>query len=241
MIKVSVIIPVYNEEKYIERTLISVLKFVKTRPYYHFIFVDDGSTDKTRKILETKLEAPKTKAKVISYKSNRGKGHAVKTGLKYAYGDYVCFLDSDLAYSLDHLEILVDKLEKFDVVIGCRNLIPESVKRVNLIRKVAGAIFNIVSRKILDLPFKDMQAGIKGFKKDVAKELFKKQEMTGFAFDVELIYIARKKGYTIGEIPARVSNKHLNKASKVNLLVDSIKMLVDLLKINYNNRIGRYE
>jgi dolichyl-phosphate beta-glucosyltransferase len=64
-------------------------------------------------------------------------------------------------------------------VIGCRNLIPESVKRVNLIRKVAGAIFNIVSRKILNLPFKDMQAGIKGFKKNVAKELFKKQEMTG--------------------------------------------------------------
>jgi len=241
MIKVSVIIPVYNEEKCIETTLISVLEFLKTRPYYHFIFVNDGSIDQTRKILETKLEALTTKAKVISYKNNQGKGYAVKTGLQYAYGDYICFIDSDLAYSLEHLEILVDKLEKFDVVIGCRNLIPESVKRVNLIRKLAGAIYNIISRKILNLPFKDMQAGIKGFNKDVALELFKKQKMIGFAFDVELIYLAKKQGYRVGEIPARVSIKHVNKASKVNLLVDSIKMLIDLLKIKYNDNTGRYE
>jgi dolichyl-phosphate beta-glucosyltransferase len=77
MIKVSVIIPVYNEEKYRENVS-SCFRFYKNRPYYHFIFVNDGSTDKTRKILETKLEVTKTKAKLISYKNNQGKGYAVK-------------------------------------------------------------------------------------------------------------------------------------------------------------------
>ncbi len=242
VLKVSVILTVYNEAECIEKTLETILTFSYNKPYYHFIFLNDGSTDKTKQILETNLESAQTsKVKIISYKNNKGKGYAVKTGVEYAEGDYICFIDSDLAYSLEHLENIFEKLDNFDVVIGCRNLIPKSVNQVNLIRKVAGKVFNVVSRKILNLPCIDMQAGIKGFRKDVAKELFKKQGITGFSFDVELIYLAKKKGYTIGQIPARVSDKHLSKASKVNLFIDSIQMLIDLLKINFNDRTGRYE
>ena len=120
-------------------------------------------------------------------------------------------------------------------------MIPESVKNVNLSRKIAGEIFNLLSRKMLDLYFNDMQAGIKGFRKSVAKDLFKKQEMTGFSFDVELIYLAKKRGYTIGQIPAIVSDKHLAKASKVDLLTDSLKMFTDLLRIKNNDAKGLYE
>lgn len=240
--KVAVILPVYNEEKYIGVTLDSVLEFSQARPYYHFIFVNDGSTDLTQQILEKKLASVSNHSvKVISYKSNQGKGYAVKTAAKFAKEDYICFIDSDLAYSLEYLKTLVEKLEMYDLVIGSRNLIPAGIKQVNLTRKIAGQVFNTVSRKLMNLPFKDMQAGIKGFKSEVAKEIFDKQEMTGFSFDVELIYIAKKKGYSIGQVPVKVSEKHLSKDSKVNLLVDSIKMLIDLLKIRYNDLMGRYE
>ena len=242
MLKVAVILPVYNEAKCIAKTWDSVLKFSNARPYYHFIFVNDGSTDQTKQILDTKLAmTSNSKIKVIEYEKNKGKGFAVKTAIKCVHEQYICFIDSDLAYSLEHLDLLVDKLDEFDVVIGCRNLVPESIKRVNLNRKLAGKIFNFISRKLLNLPFYDMQAGIKGFKKDVAKEVFQKQEMAGFSFDVELIFLAKKKGYKIGQIPVMVSGKHLNKVSKVNLLIDSIQMLLDLLKIKYNDIMRKYE
>jgi len=240
--KVLVILPAYNEAKCIGRTFESVLEFSNIRPWYKFIFVNDGSTDRTKEILDTKLAAgSNSKVRVIGYQNNQGKGYAVRTTAENAREDYVCFIDSDLAYSLDHLELIVDKLEEFDVVIGCRNLIPESINQVNLIRKIAGRIFNVISRKLLKLPFYDMQAGIKGFKKDVVKEVLQKQKMTRFSFDVELLFLAKKKGYSVGQIPVRVSEKHLNKDSKVNLLVDSLRMLIDLFMIRYNDIIGRYE
>ncbi len=238
---ISVVLPVYNEAKCIDKTLETVLSFSKSRPYYNFIFVSDGSDDGTNQILQ-KLTTPiASQISIISYETRKGKGHAVRTGVEHAEGDYICFIDSDLAYSLEHLELIVEKLEEFDVVIGCRNMIPESVNNVELSRKIAGRMFNFFSRKMLDLYFKDMQAGIKGFHKSVAKDLFRMQEMTGFSFDVELIYLARKRGYTVGQIPAIVSDKHLVKASKVNLFTDSLKMFADLLKIKYNDFKGLYE
>ncbi|MBR8838731.1 MAG: glycosyltransferase [Stigonema ocellatum SAG 48.90 = DSM 106950] len=242
MRKVSVILPVYNEAKCIEKTLKSIFRFAKNRPNFNFIFVNDGSTDKTKEILSKKLESAKTtNVKFISYEFNKGKGYAVKTGVKYADGDYICYMDSDLAYSLEHLDIIVEKLEYFDIVIGCRNLASSHIKGLSLMRKIAGKVFNLLSRIILDLPFSDMQAGIKGFKKDVAKELFKRQQIRGFSFDVELIYVAYKEGYDIGEIPVRVSAQHLYKKSKVNLFEDSIKMFFNLLQIRYKYMKGRYE
>ncbi len=241
-VSVSVILPIYNEAKCIEKTLESIFEFAKNRPNYNFIFVNDGSTDKTKEILSNNLESAKTtNLKVISYEHNKGKGYAVKTGVKSAYGDYICYIDSDLAYSLEHLELIVEKLEYFDIVIGCRNLASSPIKGLSLIRIVAGKIFNFLSIFILNLPFSDMQAGIKGFHKDVAKELFKRQQITGFSFDVELIYIAHKGGYSIGEIPAIVSNQHLYKHSKVNILKDSLKMFFNLLQIRYKYRVARYE
>lgn len=242
MKEVSVILPVYNESACIHNTFDSVLEFSKINPYYHFIFVNDGSTDNTQEIIESKIKQSKTsQITLINYKVNRGKGYAVRKGLESSYGDYVCFVDSDLAYSLAHLEILVNKLEFFDIVIGCRNLTPKSVNKVKLNRKLMGIIFNILSRKMLALKFRDMQAGIKGFRNSVAKDLFKKQTMTRFAFDVELLYLGKKQGYSIGEIPALISEVHMYKKSKVDLLKDSVEMLCSLFKIRYYDKIGKYE
>jgi glycosyltransferase involved in cell wall biosynthesis len=242
MIKVSVILPVYNESNCIEVTFEAVLEYLQNHPDYQFIFVDDGSTDATRIILERKIaDITTNQIALIYYNPNQGKGYAIKKGVEASLGDYVCFLDSDLAYSLSHLEFLIDKLAIFDVVIGCRNLIFDNYKRVKIIRLVAGKIFNFMSRSILSLSFSDMQAGIKGFRKDVAINLFEKQAIKRFCFDVELIYLAQKRGYTIGEIPAIVSTNHLGKTSKVNLVIDSLKMLQSLIQIKINDNLGLYE
>ncbi len=240
-IDVSVILPVYNESACIARTFAEVLAYAKTHPNYEFIFVNDGSLDDTYSILSQKIAPDCSQFQLISYSPNQGKGYAVKQGFKHSVGQYICFIDSDLAYSLDHLDWLVEKLDYFEVVIGCRNLIPGQGDRIKLIRRIAGKIFNLISRKILLLNLSDMQAGVKGFRREVALELFHRQILSRFSFDAELIYLAHKKGFTIGEIPAIVCDSHLQKASKVNLCTDSIKMLFNLLQIRWADWTGLYE
>lgn len=242
MMKIAVILPVYNEANCIEQTFDRVLEFAQKNHAYNFIIVNDGSTDETLQIIENKLTTfPTHHIKLISYSDRQGKGYAVKKGSECTDADCICFMDGDLAYSLEHLEPLVEKLEKFDVVIGCRNLDRHNFRNLTLIRKISGKIFNFISRKILNLPYRDMQAGLKGFTKKAAQELFKRQTITGFSFDAELLFLAQKKRYTIGEIPARISEQHLYKKSKVNIVKDSLKMFSCLLKIRYNNRVGNYE
>jgi hypothetical protein len=237
-----IILPVYNEQACINTTFDAVLDYCQSHPDYHFIFVNDGSSDRTAQILEQRIAHAETdQIQLLSYRDRVGKGHAVKMGMYLANADYVCFLDGDLAYSLDHLDCLVSKLEQYDVVIGCRSLMPKGNQGLKLSRKVAGQVFNGLSKQILNLPFVDMQAGLKGFSNQAAKELFARQELTGFSFDVELIYLAKKLGYSIAEIPAYVSSSHSAKLSKVDLLGDSLKMLRDLFKIRWNDLTGRYE
>ncbi len=242
MVMVSVILPVYNESECINKTFDSVLEYSQKKESYHFIFVNDGSTDNTAEILAKRVSSTNlNKFTLVSYAANKGKGYAVKKGVEQAKGDYICFIDSDLAYSLDHLELLVDKLQEFDVVIGCRNLVPENLTQPKLSRRLSGMVFNLISRKIFNLHYRDMQAGLKGFRNAVAKELFKNQKSSGFSFDVELLCLAKKQGYFIGEIPARISEKHRYKISKVNLIKDSIRMFIELLAIKLREQNNAYQ
>lgn len=239
--QVSVILPVYNEQACIQQTFEAVLQYLETHPNFTFIFVNDGSYDRTKQIIAAGIHIAKTpQIQLLSYSPRAGKGYAIRRGVEYADGDLICFLDSDLAYSLPHLDLLIEKLQTCDVVIGSRKLARGNRGEVRLDRRIAGKIFNLLSRKILGLQYSDMQAGLKGFRRPAAKRLFSGQTLTGFSFDVELIYLAKQWGYTIGEIPAKVSAKHQKKLSKVNLLHDSIKMLLDLLKIRFNDQLGRY-
>ncbi|HEY9606020.1 MAG TPA: glycosyltransferase [Allocoleopsis sp.] len=244
MMKVAVILPVYNESDCLKKSFGLVSEFAQKNKLYHFIFVNDGSTDDSLKILtERAKKISNPSINLISYHPRQGKGFAVKQGVTWIDADYICFTDSDLAYSLEHLELLVEKLEKekFDVVIGCRNLDSSNSTSVSFQRKVVGKIFNIISRILLNLNFTNMQAGLKGFRKEPAKELFKRQLIHGFSFDVELLYLARKHNFSIGEIPARVTKQHLYKLSKVNIIQDSVNMFISLLKILCNDKAGRYE
>ncbi|MEG4107271.1 glycosyltransferase [Microcoleus sp. S13_C5] len=242
MMKIAVILPVYNEANCIAQTFDIILEFSQKNHGYNFIIVNDGSTDNTLPILDNKLKNfPTHHIKLISYSNRQGKGYAVKKGSESVNADCICFMDGDLAYSLEHLEPLVEKLEEFDVVIGCRNLDRENFRNLTLLRKISGKIFNWISRKILNLPYRDMQAGLKGFNKIPAQEIFKNQTITGFSFDAELLFLAKKRGYTIGEIPAKVSQHHIYKTSQVNIFKDSLKMLLCLFKIRANSRAGYYE
>jgi dolichyl-phosphate beta-glucosyltransferase len=239
---VSIILPVYNEQACINRTFEAVLEYAQQHPFYTFWFVNDGSSDRTEHLLQERIaHAATTQIRLISYRNRGGKGYAIRQGMAAATDDCVCFTDGDLAYSLDHLEPMIAQLAYFDLVIGSRNLIPGGTRGPHLTRKVAGEVFNCLSRWLMNLPYKDMQAGLKGFRRQAAQELFSRQSLLGFSFDVELLYLARKLGYSIGEIPAQVSGAHARKLSKVNLLVDSLKMLLDLVKIRLNDVMGRYE
>jgi dolichyl-phosphate beta-glucosyltransferase len=101
-------------------------------------------------------------------------------------------MDGDLAYSLEHLELLVEKLKKFDVVMGCRNLDQGNFRNLTLLRKISGKIFNFISEKFLNLQYRDMQAGLTGFHKIPAQKILKLQTLTGFLFDAELLFYTEK-------------------------------------------------
>jgi dolichyl-phosphate beta-glucosyltransferase len=240
--RVSVVLPMYNEQNCIHQTFDAILGYLHTHPNYQFIFVDDGSTDRTKQILENCIKTAQVQQiYLLSYRPQGGKGYAIRQGVEYADGDYICYLDSDLAYALAHLDLLVEQLQVSEVAIGSRNLASSHIKGLKLSRKIAGKAFNLLSRGLLNLKYRDMQAGVKGFQQQAAKSLFQRQSLTGFSFDVELIYVAKKFGYRIAEVPAIVSDQHQQKLSKVNLLQDSIKMLIDLLKVRWNDVMGRYQ
>lgn len=238
MEKVSLIIPVYNEGEAIKHTLKKLNLFlIKEKTDWEILIVDDGSTDDSLKIL--KNHKPKF-FKIISYPNNQGKGFAIKKGVTYASGEYICFIDSDLAYSFENLRKALEELRNFDICIGSRSLSNHNQEKITTQRKILGKGFNFLTNLLLGYKFKDTQCGLKAFRRKTAKTLFSKQTINSFSFDTELLYLARKKGYKVKEIEAIVLEGHLNKKSKVNLLIDPLKMFLDLFKIRLNNFKGKY-
>lgn len=239
---VLVVLPTYNESRLIEGTFRRVAVFARKHPGYSFLFVDDGSRDGTPQLIERLIElSPGVPVRLHAYTVNQGKGHAVRTGFAQSAHDIVCFTDSDLAYSLRHLPRLVAALRTADVAIGSRALVPRQERKVPLGRRVMGEVFNRLARLILGLTFKDTQAGLKGFRADAADKIFPRLRLRGFAFDVELIFVARQRALRIAEIPAKVSKRHNIKATKVSLVRDPLRMLMALLGVRWNQIMGRYD
>lgn len=239
---VAVILPTFNERNIIESSVDSVSAFAVRNPDYHFLFVDDGSNDGTAEILDAAIKRHNRKnMSFLGNGQNRGKGYAVKTGFEQMKADALCFMDSDLAYSLDHLKLIVEQLRTSDVVIGSRKLSPERKNRPSLRRHILGESFNRLARVVLNLPFKDTQAGLKGFRLEAARRIFKKLDIMGFGFDVEVLFLARKFGLSVSEIFARENEKHSYKKGKLKLMRDSIIMFFNLLLIRTRNLLGRYD
>ncbi|MEX1090869.1 MAG: glycosyltransferase [Phycisphaeraceae bacterium] len=241
MTAVAVILPVYNEVDLVDRVFADVAGFAQQHRDYHFIFVDDGSSDGTADQLRQCLAAADDpRLGLIAYHPNGGKGHAIRTAVRGCHAQRIIFTDGDLAYSLDHLPRLVEALETHEVVIGSRSLLHEGQRNIRVSRKIMGWIFNRCARLILNLPYPDTQAGLKGFRRDAAGAIFSRQRLTDFSFDVELVYLARRLGYRIGQVPAHVSATHSYKVSRVNMLRDPLRMFIALWRIRFNALRGLY-
>lgn len=227
-IDLTVVIPAYNEQWRLPTTLVSIIDFLDNAKYsYEIIVVDDGSKDETVSIVK-KFEKIRSQVRLLTLPKNRGKGEAVRTGALNARGDRVLFCDADGSTPIEELKKLQEALQDgVDLAFGSRAVISESTKvKALLHRKLIGRTFNLLVNSLLIPGVKDTQCGFKMFKADAAKFLFKRQVLSGFAFDVEILALAHKSGMTIREIPVNWQNVA---GSKVNLVMDSAKMLLEVL------------
>lgn len=234
---IDVILPVYNEAGLVATVFPQIQAFTQEHPEFRFLFVDDGSTDDSANLIRKYIDQSQLSDRLRLHccQTNGGKGMAIHIGFSLADGDLLMFTDGDLAYSLDHLLLLADALRLNDVVIGSRSLVESGQKNIKLIRKLMGWTFNRFVRLILHLPYSDTQAGLKGFRREAAREIFHRQQLFDFAFDVELVYLARKLGCRIGEVAARVSESHSYKISTVNMARDPMRMFTALWKVRINS------
>ncbi len=234
--EISVVIPAYNEEKRIKPTLEKIGEYLsKNSKNYEIIVVNDGSKDNTNKVV---LSLKNKKIRLINNEKNRGKGYSVKRGVLASKYPLVLFSDSDLATPIEEIEKLKKHLENNEVVIASRNLKESDIRiKQPIHRKLMGKLFSLLVRLVAVRGFKDTQCGFKLFKKEAAQKIFSLQTFERFSFDVEILFIAKKLKYKIKEVPVVWIDQ---KGSTVDPIKDSIKMLLDLFKIRYNNLRGVY-
>lgn len=237
---VSVIIPAYNEEKRIAKTLDALTAFMESAfgdKDYELLVVDDGSKDATKDVV---LAHGGKNVSLLSYGENRGKGGAVKYGVENAKGDIIIFTDADLPYPPESIKRAVELFEKeqFDLILGSR-VVSEQGKKYPWYRTLMSHSFSKLVNMILKLYVPDTQCGFKGFRRDAAKRIFKKSTLVGWGFDVELIFIAKKMGFSIGRIPVKLS--HENEGSKIRIIHDTKTMIGEVLCVRKNNKNGLYD
>ena len=238
MPQVAVILPVHNEAWLIGSVLGQVTDFARSMPEWSFVFVDDGSSDDTPELIRSHLqrEGASTQIELVALNPNRGKARAIREVMLDRDEPLLLFTDGDLAYSLDHLPRLCDELEHHDVAIGSRALADGPQTNITVTRRLVGKLFNLMVRLVTGLPYHDTQAGLKGFRREAARSLFSEQVVTDFAFDAELLYLAKKQELAVAEIPALVSTRHSYKKSRVNMLKDPLRMLNSLIRMRFSHR-----
>lgn len=221
--ELSVIIPVYNQEKNIEKNMIR-LKACLEKKYNEFeiIAVNDGSCDKSLDILR-RLKF----VHVITYPKNRGKGYAVRRGVMAARGKYIFFTDADLSYSPNEIfrALRLLETEQSDGVIGVRNF---KKSEYPPLRRFISDVFSFIVKNVLRLDFKDSQCGFKGFKKTCARNIFPRLTVFRFGFDVELLLEAKYDGLKLSALPVHFTHFE---SSSVKPFKDSREMLFSLFKI----------
>jgi dolichyl-phosphate beta-glucosyltransferase len=242
--ELSIVIPAYNEEKRIGRTL----ECIRARFTEGFsgldlndievLVVDDGSVDGTAQVVENYAKEM-TSLRLVSNGKNRGKGYSVRHGMLEAKGRLALFMDADLSFSMDEAEKLLSILAAGnDVAIGSRSIDPSLMEMPPpAMRKLAGAVFNNLARFVTGLPFGDTQCGLKAFVRTNCRATFEQQRVERFGFDPEILFLARKQGLRIAEVPVRCSH---DAASKVRIVRDSFLMLCDLVRIRWNWASNRY-
>ena len=228
----SIIYPIFNEENRLHDCFFDIKKFYKKNKIkrIQFIFVDDGSSDNSKKIIENFIKN-KRNFFLISHKKNLGKGAALRSGVSKAKYEWILTLDADVSVKLSQLNIWVKKrlLNKNKILFGSRNLKESNVKFI-LIRKFVGLIFIFITHMLFNIKILDTQCGFKLYKKKIAKKIFSKLKENGFIHDIEIVLLAKNNNYIIKELPVTWSHKY---NGKVNLISDSLKMLINLIKLKF--------
>lgn len=233
----SIIIPAYNEEQRLPATLMKVDQFLRTQPYEgEVLIVENGSTDRTLEISREYANSHPS-FRVIS-EVDRGKGLAVRRGMLEANGSFLFMCDADLSMPVEEIQRFIPpQLDDFDIAIGSREA--AGAKRYDEpgYRHFGGRAVNAMIRLLILPGLHDTQCGFKCFQAKVAKNLFSQQTMTGWSFDIEILFLARRMDYKIVEIGIPW---YYNPESKVNSVRDAIRMGVDILKIWSNHLKGKY-
>jgi dolichyl-phosphate beta-glucosyltransferase len=228
----SIVIPCFNEAARIEQTLRSTLDYLRNEsPESEVIVVNDGSTDATPRIAREVLASTGTETHLLENYPNRGKGAAVRSGLLAAQRPIGLFFDADLSTPLSETPKVIEPIAKGDVdlAFGSRAL------DRNLIgihqpwrREYAGRVFNLLVRVATGLPFWDTQCGFKAFRLETCRPILEAAHVQGFAFDVELLFLAQRADLRVREIPVRWNHAE---GSKVDFLRDSVRMLREVVAL----------
>ena len=239
----AVILPIYKAAGHIDEVVDRVVAFAETAPNYSFYFVNDGSPDATGAQLQaavTRCAHPRVHE--LDLTANRGKGGAVAYGFAHAAPEaqYLAFLDGDLPYAFTDLDTLYAALAHADIAIGSRrheNQIHGAPRRRHLI----GRLFNIGVRLGFGFSYQDTQAGLKAFRREAARRIFGLMTTTGFSFDVEVLFLARRQGWRVVEEPVHLQPGHAFETRPLRLVRIALRMAWDVVRIRSNALLGRYD
>lgn len=228
---ISIIIPAYNEEKRIRKSLDTAINYLDSNNIEaELLVVDDGSSDKTVDVAK-EFDS----VRIIKQPKNMGKGAAVQRGMIESKANIRVFTDADFSTPIYEIHKLIEKLNNgYDIAIGSRAVDYSMIKKHQpWYRELMGKTFNKIVQLLLMRGIVDTQCGFKGFSGDAADNIFPKMQINGFGFDLEALFIGRKLGYKIAEVPVEWYN---DENSKVDPIKDSIRMFLDILKVRRLHR-----
>jgi len=237
---VTVVIPVFNEQDRIAKTLYDTKDFLSAQPYNSdILIIDDGSEDLTAEVIRVvdhygeEVKAQNSGA-IIENIKNVGKGYSIAKGLLLAKGDFIVFTDADQSTPISEISKLINKLEDgYDVVVGSRNLKTSEIINRPVVRLFLSKCFNTIASLMGLLRVSDSQCGFKAYRRNAGRDVAGRQKTYGFCFDVEHIHTATKLGYRVAEVPVKWTH---DDGSTLSLCNDSLSMLLDLIKIRWIHR-----
>ena len=241
-VKYSIVIPAYNESERIVGTLDKVLAYIAGQPEFagktEVLIVNDGSRDSTAEIVQG-YSAKNPAVQLVENPGNRGKGYSVRNGMMRATGDIRLFSDADLSSPISEAPKLFAAIAAGnDVAIGSRWLDSRTqTERQSFFRQLIGRVFNILLRVFLGIKEKDTQCGFKAFSSRAAEAIFPRQLIERWGFDPELIYLARRSGFKIAEVPVEWAH---DERSKLNPIKDGFNMGIEILRVRWNAITGKY-
>lgn len=233
----SIVIPAHNEENRLPGTLEQVFAFLEKQSYESEVLViENGSSDRTYEIAQEHARQHDN-LRVIR-EDGRGKGLAVHRGMLSARGEYRMMCDADLSMPIEEAGKFIPALEQSDIAIASREAKGAARYNEPLYRHLGGRGINLIIRLLILPGLQDTQCGFKCFRAEIAEDLFKHQTLWGWSFDIELLFIARRRGYKIREVPI---DWYYQSDSKVNALRDALRMIGDIFRIRANARRGLYD